>query len=123
MGDETTPEIEYEALAAGVKDGSLIVIDVRNPEEIASQGRIPGSINIPLPEVPDVFKNLSDEEFASRFGFNKKSSKPLVFSCRSGRRAEAAIDNLLPFGLPNNYLLYRGSWSDWVEKGGEVEQA
>jgi len=43
--------------------------------------------------VPDAFKNLSEEQFLAKYGFDK-NSKNLVFSCRSGKRAEAAIDNL-----------------------------
>jgi len=46
-----------------------------------------------VPEIVETFRNLSDTEFQEKFGF-EKSAQNLVFSCRSGRRAEAAIETL-----------------------------
>ena len=39
--------MEFENVKSGLSDKSLILIDVRNPDELEKHGKIPGSINIP----------------------------------------------------------------------------
>ena len=39
--------MEFESVKAGLADKSLVLIDVRNPDELEKHGKIPGSINIP----------------------------------------------------------------------------
>ena len=41
------PIMEYEEVKAALADKSLMLIDVRNPDELEKHGKIPGSINIP----------------------------------------------------------------------------
>ena len=43
-------------------DGSAILVDVRNPNELEENGKIPGSFNIALPDVSGAFQ-LSASEF------------------------------------------------------------
>jgi len=119
----TVQDIEFEDLKKGlIDDGSLVLVDVRDSEELKTQGRIPKAVNIPLPEIPDAFRNLSDDEFKGKYGFCKKDDN-LVFSCRSGRRAEAAINHVYS-GDPSisKFRLYRGSFMDWEAKGGPIEK-
>jgi len=116
-------DIEFEELKKGlIDDGTLKLVDVRDKQELATQGKIPKSINIPLPEIPDAFRNLSDEEFKGKYGFSKNDDS-VVFSCRSGKRAEAAINHV--YGGDNSicsFRLYRGSFMDWETKGGPIER-
>ena len=46
-GLKITYNMEYEDVKAGLADKSLILVDVRNPDELEKHGKIPGSINIP----------------------------------------------------------------------------
>ena len=39
--------MKFENVKSGLSDKSLILIDVRNPDELEKHGKIPGSINIP----------------------------------------------------------------------------
>ena len=39
--------VEFEDVKEGLASKSLILIDVRNPDELVEHGKIPGSINIP----------------------------------------------------------------------------
>ncbi|XP_019621047.1 PREDICTED: uncharacterized protein LOC109467475 isoform X2 [Branchiostoma belcheri] len=47
--DNETPwtDVKYDELKALIKSGHVQLIDVREPEEIASTGLLPGAINIP----------------------------------------------------------------------------
>jgi len=65
-----------ESLSTLVKNGEVVVVDVRTPMEF-SGGSVMGSINIPLNEVPsrvDEFKNM----------------KHVILCCASGGRSSQA---------------------------------
>ena len=61
----------------------ILLIDVRNATELQKPGKIPGSVHIPLYEIPEAFL-LSDEAFKEKYGFNKplKQDKNVVLTCR-----------------------------------------
>ena len=62
---------------------SVMLIDVRNPSELSNDGKIPGSFNIPLPDIEEAFK-LTPENFLDKYEFNipDKDVKNVVLSCR-----------------------------------------
>ncbi|HHJ51107.1 MAG TPA: rhodanese-like domain-containing protein [Phaeodactylibacter sp.] len=76
-------------------DGTTIV-DVREPYEYA-MGHVPGSINIPLGQVPGRL-----EEF-------RAMSKPLILICASGNRSGQATHFLQMNGIQEVYN--GGSWA------------
>ena len=39
--------MDYEDVKKGLEEHTFLLIDVRNPEELQTHGRIPGSFNIP----------------------------------------------------------------------------
>ena len=51
--------MEFENVKAGLADKTLLLIDVRNPDELEKHGKIPGSINIPR----ELFKLCSYTNF------------------------------------------------------------
>ena len=61
----------------------VVLIDVRNATELENPGQIPGSVNLPLHDIPDSFL-LNDGEFLEKYGFNKPKSdaKNVVLTCR-----------------------------------------
>ena len=75
--------IDFDQLTALMEDTSLILLDVRNVNELEEQGRIPGSVNIPLPEISVAFR-MSREEFRQKYGFDlpDKETESLVLTCR-----------------------------------------
>ncbi|XP_041971298.1 rhodanese domain-containing protein CG4456-like [Aricia agestis] len=108
--------ISYEDMLKIVRQPEKVIIDVRNPEEISSTGRIPSSINIPLNSIDTVLSSMPSEEFKRQFKRDKPSeSDELIFYCRSGKRATEALDKALKLGFSNskNYL---GSWEEWSSK-------
>ena len=72
------------------------IVDVREPYEFQS-GRVEGSINIPLGQIPGMI-----EEF-------KNMKKPLVLCCASGGRSSQATSFLAHNGVEEVYN--GGGWN------------
>ncbi|EEA21702.1 Thiosulfate sulfurtransferase rdl2, mitochondrial [Talaromyces marneffei ATCC 18224] len=113
---------------------NTILIDVREPAELAATGIIPGAVSIPLASQPDAYF-LPAEEFKTRFGFAKPvveatagagaegEKKEIIFYCKAGVRAQAAAQLAVQAGYdPDTLGVYRGSWLDWSDRGGKVER-
>ncbi|WP_313670176.1 rhodanese-like domain-containing protein [Sandarakinorhabdus sp.] len=81
FGTEKKPthkEIGPEELAAMLKDRSVILVDVREPDEFAG-GHIAGAINLPLSRfTPDQLPPAGD--------------KTVVLQCAGGKRSGMALD-------------------------------
>jgi rhodanese-related sulfurtransferase len=80
-------------------DKTLMVLDVRSPEEYTQDGHIAGSVLIPLPEL------------AMRLNEVPKD-RPVACFCRSGNRSQVACDMLRQQGYTNvtNVLGGIGAW-------------
>ncbi|MFZ9858746.1 MAG: rhodanese-like domain-containing protein [Roseiflexaceae bacterium] len=80
-------------------DKTLLVLDVRSPEEYTQDGHVPGSVLIPLPEL------------AMRLNEVPKD-RPVACFCRSGNRSQVACDMLRQQGYTNvtNVLGGIGAW-------------
>ncbi|RMZ88303.1 hypothetical protein DV736_g4474, partial [Chaetothyriales sp. CBS 134916] len=101
---------------------SRILIDVREPAELASTGTIPTAINVPVASAPDAFF-LPVEEFEAKYGFERPGDdKEVVFFCKAGVRSTAAARLAAKAGFGGKVGEFPGSWNEWVERGGEVER-
>jgi rhodanese-related sulfurtransferase len=92
--------ISVKDLAARLEsDKSLMVLDVRSPEEYTQDGHVAGSVLIPLPEL------------AMRLNEVPKD-RPIACFCRSGNRSQVACDMLRQQGYTNvtNVLGGIGAW-------------
>ncbi|ODV93268.1 hypothetical protein PACTADRAFT_51881 [Pachysolen tannophilus NRRL Y-2460] len=125
-----TPEAklyDYDAIKKVValnkdKLGDKILVDVREPEELKTFGKIPTAINIPYKSSPGAL-DLPEEEFKDRFGFDKPSvDKELIFYCQGGVRSTLAEELASTFGYKKrgNYV---GSWNDWNKHEGEHKES
>jgi rhodanese-related sulfurtransferase len=91
--------------------------DVREPHEYETH--IPTALNMPISSQPDALF-LPSEEFQDRFGFAKPAAEmEVIFYCKSGVRSSAAAQLARQVGY-KNVGEYRGSWTDWVGKGGDI---
>lgn len=110
-------DITYEELSSSYKE--MTIIDVRNRNEIEACGQIPGAHCIPVTEIKFAC-DLDKENFKARYGFEKPECEDdLVVCCKSGIRSKTACDLLQSKGF-KRHRIYRGSFSEWEEKGGEV---
>ncbi|KAI0404592.1 Rhodanese-like domain-containing protein [Xylaria palmicola] len=115
----TFDEIRSLATSSGSKGPTLV--DVREPAELASTGRIPGAVNIPITTSPDSF-HISGPEFEERFGFARPDKADgVVFYCKAGVRSRAAAGFAREAGW-TDVGEYPGSWLEWSGRGGEVER-
>ncbi|KAL1245519.1 Thiosulfate sulfurtransferase/rhodanese-like domain-containing protein [Trichinella spiralis] len=87
-GIHNSYELTYEELKALYDANDVLIIDVRDPEEIKKQGKIEGSYNIPLGQLsealkltPEAFrkhhiKSTAALEIAHKYGYKKSRHYP-----------------------------------------------
>jgi adenylyltransferase/sulfurtransferase len=99
-------EITAEELKKRIDNGeNLFILDVRNPEEYQIC-RIPGSTLLPLPTLPQRFRELDPD-------------RDMVVHCKSGMRSAKAIQFLREQGFRKLTNLKGGilAWADKVDSG------
>jgi adenylyltransferase/sulfurtransferase len=99
-------EITVEELKRRIDQGeALFILDVRNPEEFQIC-RIPGSTLLPLPELPQRFRELDP-------------GREMVVHCKSGMRSAKAIQFLRQQGFRRLTNLMGGilAWADRIDRG------
>ena len=96
-------DVEREAVKRGLADGSLVLVDVREPHEFAA-GHIPGSVSHPLSTFdPTALPAVAE-------------GQRIVFSCAAGVRSVRAIELAQAAGL-DLHEHYRGGFKDWIAAG------
>ncbi len=98
------PEIDVHALAARrAQDEAFVLLDVREPDELEI-ARIPGSLSIPLGELPERLGELDP-------------SKEIIVHCRSGVRSAKALQILLDAGFTRACHVQGGinAWSREID--------
>jgi rhodanese-related sulfurtransferase len=100
--------VTREQLKQGLAEGTIVLVDVREPDEFAA-GHIPGAISMPL-------SRFNPEQLPRIEG------RKLVFNCRSGKRTLQAMDIARLGGRRDATAHYEGSMLDWVAAGEPVEK-
>ena len=59
---DEAPRIEGNALAAALADANVLLLDVRNPEELEELGTVEGYVNIPIDELADRLDELPKDK-------------------------------------------------------------
>lgn len=98
-----------------VGDDSVVFIDVRESEEIAKNGKIPGSVHVPrgvLEFYVDPTSGLHKDVFSS--------GKKIIFYCATGGRSVLATKVATDMGIPDAVHL-DGGFRAWVEAGGAID--
>jgi rhodanese-related sulfurtransferase len=99
-------DLDIDDVKAGLADGSILVVDVRELHEFAA-GHIPGSVSRPL----------------SRFDpadLPNEPGKRIVLSCAAGVRSLRALELAQAAGLDVDSH-YIGGFKDWLMHGEPVE--
>jgi rhodanese-related sulfurtransferase len=99
-------EVSPKDTSAALHEGGSVLIDVRERSEY-DEARIPGSILIPLAELPSRVNEIP-------------ADKDVYVHCRMGGRSARAVDYLRAFGRPNSYNV-SGGIDAWQDAGLPVE--
>ena len=107
-----------------------LITNVLQPKELASDGAIPGAVNIPLGQVAEVF-SMSPDKWESLVGrAAPQSDSPIIFSCLAGIRSHKAQVNREGLNEKSSILLqvkvselgfsntsnFTGGWAEWAER-------
>lgn len=108
---EDTPKIDQASLLKRIerKDASLLILDVRTPEEFA-KGHVPGAINIPYTHLPSRISEVADA-----------ADKDIVVYCAIGVRAEKGAERLRENGF-TKLLHLDGDMQAWEQKKRPLEK-
>ena len=109
-----------EAKAALDSSDNALIIDVRDPGDLAATGVIPGSCNISLGTLfykadQDMPAGVKDERLADK-------AQPIFVTCAKGGQASIAAGVLNDYGYENVSII-DGGIVGWKEAGLDVEDA
>ncbi len=105
MTDRPVVDLDREEVKRGLEDGSMLLVDVREPHEFAA-GHIPKAVSHPLSTFDPAA--LPVEE-----------GRRIVFSCASGVRSVRAIEFAQAAGLELREH-YKGGFKEWSAAGEPV---
>ncbi len=109
------PRISREEAEALLKSADVLIVDVRDPPELAAAGKVAGAVNVSrgmLEFRADPESPYHDKRFSK--------DKPVIVYCASGGRAALAGKALTELGYKDVRNL--GAFKDWAESGGAVEK-
>jgi len=95
-------ELSPAEVSAGLRNGEITLIDVREPHEFAA-GRIHGALNFPL--------STFDPE-----ALTVPADRVIVFQCGSGKRSALAVERCQQAGVDIDCHL-AGGIAEWMAAG------
>lgn len=107
MAEYTVEDVSLEDVKRGLADGSIVLVDVREPNEWAA-GHIAGAVSNPLSkfDVSTIPQNAPERR--------------VVFQCRSGKRTLQAIEMARLSGRNDLTAHFGGSMLAWEAAGEPV---
>jgi len=109
------PRISPDEAKGLLGRADVLFLDVREPAEVATSGKVPGALAVPRGLVEfraDPTSALHDQAF--------DRAKTVVAYCASGGRSALVGKTLKDMGYAK--VLNLGGFKDWVDAGGEVEK-
>lgn len=100
------PDVPLDELKRGLEEGTLVLVDVREPHEYAA-GHIPGAVLAPL--------SSADPATVPR-----EEGKKIVFSCQSGKRSLAALRRAREAGRDDVTGHFAPGFAGWRAAGEDV---
>jgi rhodanese-related sulfurtransferase len=97
-------------------EANTLVIDVRDPPEVATTGKVAGGLNVSRGML-----EFRADPGSPYYDKNFNTDKVLILYCASGGRAALGGKALKEMGYERVYNL--GAFKDWCESGGPVEPA
>ena len=104
-----------EALEAQ-KDGSAVLVDIRDIRELDREGRVPDAVHAPR----GMLEFWVDPESPYYRDVFAQNDKTYIFFCAAAWRSALATKTLQDMGM-NNVAHIEGGFSAWREQGARVE--
>jgi rhodanese-related sulfurtransferase len=108
------PRIGPEEAQAMIAKGDVLVVDVRDPPEVAASGKIAGSVNVSR-SMLEFRADPNSPYYDPRFD----KSKNVILYCASGGRSALGGKLLKDMGYEKVFNL--GGFKDWSDAGGAVD--
>jgi rhodanese-related sulfurtransferase len=108
--------LSVDQVAQEMERGDVLIVDLRESEELAQNGRIPGAVHAPRGML-EFYADPSSPYH--REGFDP--SKRVILHCAAGGRSALAVKTLKEMGYENVAHL-EGGFGAWKESGKPVEQ-
>lgn len=109
--------VSVEQAREYVGDENILFVDVRETQEVASSGGLPGSVHVPR----GLLEFIADPE-SPMHKSELSSGRQLVLYCASGGRSALAAKTLQDMGL-SNVCHIAGGFTAWVDIGGPTTVA
>lgn len=106
-GEVLVEDVDLAELKQGLADGSILLVDVREPDEYAA-GHIPGA-------------SLNALQRFDPAALPRAPGKRIVLSCRSGKRSLTALALAQMAGRDDVCAHFTGGMLEWVRAGEPVE--
>lgn len=110
------PAISVSDAAAMMGGDNVLVVDVRDDNEVAASGRVAGAIHVSR----GMIEFRADETMPIHLDAFS-TDKTIIVYCATGGRAALAGKALLGLGFKDVRNL--GAFKDWVATGGAIEGA
>jgi rhodanese-related sulfurtransferase len=113
-GRAVAPLVSPQEAQQRMQDGKTIMIDVRDAQDLAGTGIIPGARNVSLgtlplradTELPEQFRNADLQD----------RDRPIITTCGGGGQASLAAKLLTDMGFTNVSIL-EGGTNGWKQAG------
>ena len=113
---ETASRLTPQDAVAKAKNGEIVVVDVRDHNELAMTGKAEGAVHIPL-SVLQMQANPSSPDFHPELN----TAKTVAVYCASGARSSMASQVLQQYGFNDVHNI--GGLGHWQMAGGAIERA
>lgn len=115
-GSEGWKDLDYTEMELMTNQRNVLIIDVRERNELDKTGQIGASINIPLGDLHSAF-SLSSDDFQERYKVKKPDTDDsnVILHCLGGIRSKTGLDILKTLGY-NKFRHFPGGWEEWSEK-------
>lgn len=106
-----------DQLAAELESGGVLVVDLREPQELAQRGAIPGAVHAPRGML-EFYADPTNDDHLPQFDPNRRT----ILYCAGGARSALAVETLQQLGYRNVAHL-AGGFTAWVAAGGKVSRS
>ena len=109
------PKISPQDAAALMRDGNILVVDVRDTAEVQNSGKVQGAVHVSRGMLE--FRADPESPYHDK-AFDR--DKTVLLYCASGGRSALSGKTLQDLGYKDVRNL--GAFKDWAESGGAVEK-